>query len=309
MWLRYNKYINTDPLLLCPELSGDKKCARSESETVDVKIVFYKCRHLEQRCCRPHSSSGCGTSILDLSLLSITWIKKREFHFVFLLDPRMSDPGDGVQAQLWRASSCTHGFREVSHAHVYSIRTRIRRPEIFPRVRLFGESSPAAVIFFVVCFAGSSLCVTAWCISSWQRGCCTGCCSTRTRSSLWSRAPAQEELLPTRRRRKRTWDWEDWVGNSCENCRTWWASCRAAPTAASAVLNALNACCCVVAQRLIEEENMLAPSLQQFSLRTEMLPSYIPIRVAEKILFVGESVQMFENHTHGPSRAGNLVWH
>lgn len=50
---------------------------------------------------------------------------------------------------------------------------------------------------------------------------------------------------------------------------------------------------------------MLAPSLQQFSLRTEMLPSYIPVRVAEKILFVGESVQMFENHTHGPSRAGS----
>lgn len=69
----------------------------------------------------------------------------------------------------------------------------------------------------------------------------------------------------------------------------------------------LDTCCCVVVQRLIEEENMLAPSLQQFSLRTEMLPSYIPIRVAEKILFVGESVQMFENHTHGPSRAGNLV--
>lgn len=61
----------------------------------------------------------------------------------------------------------------------------------------------------------------------------------------------------------------------------------------------------VVVQRLIEEENMLAPSLQQFSLRTEMLPSYIPIRVAEKILFVGESVQMFENHNHSPSRAGS----
>uniref|UniRef100_A0A674MRX1 Gamma-tubulin complex component n=1 Tax=Takifugu rubripes TaxID=31033 RepID=A0A674MRX1_TAKRU len=61
--------------------------------------------------------------------------------------------------------------------------------------------------------------------------------------------------------------------------------------------------------RLIEEENMLAPSLQQFSLRTEMLPSYIPIRVAEKILFVGESVQMFENHTHGPSRAGSILKH
>uniref|UniRef100_A0A8C7K480 Gamma-tubulin complex component n=1 Tax=Oncorhynchus kisutch TaxID=8019 RepID=A0A8C7K480_ONCKI len=56
--------------------------------------------------------------------------------------------------------------------------------------------------------------------------------------------------------------------------------------------------------RLIEEENMLAPSLQQFSLRAEMLPSYVPIRVAEKILFVGESVQMFENHNHSPSRAG-----
>lgn len=68
-------------------------------------------------------------------------------------------------------------------------------------------------------------------------------------------------------------------------------------------------CLCVVVQRLIEEENMLAPSLQQFSLRTEMLPSYIPIRVAEKILFVGESVQMFENHNHSPSRAGSLLCH
>lgn len=61
--------------------------------------------------------------------------------------------------------------------------------------------------------------------------------------------------------------------------------------------------------RLIEEENMLAPSLQQFSLRAEMLPSYIPIRVAEKILFVGESVQMFENHTHSPSRARSILKH
>uniref|UniRef100_A0A8C7TT25 Gamma-tubulin complex component n=1 Tax=Oncorhynchus mykiss TaxID=8022 RepID=A0A8C7TT25_ONCMY len=61
--------------------------------------------------------------------------------------------------------------------------------------------------------------------------------------------------------------------------------------------------------RLIEEENMLAPSLQQFSLRAEMLPSYVPIRVAEKILFVGESVQMFENHNHSPSRAGSILKH
>uniref|UniRef100_A0A8C2B4X9 Gamma-tubulin complex component n=1 Tax=Cyprinus carpio TaxID=7962 RepID=A0A8C2B4X9_CYPCA len=61
--------------------------------------------------------------------------------------------------------------------------------------------------------------------------------------------------------------------------------------------------------RLIEEENMLAPSLQQFSLRVEMLPSYIPVRVAEKILFVGESVQMFENHNQSPSRAGSILKH
>lgn len=52
---------------------------------------------------------------------------------------------------------------------------------------------------------------------------------------------------------------------------------------------------------------MLAPSLQQFSLRVEMLPSYIPVRVAEKILFVGESVQMFENHNQSPSRAGKTT--
>lgn len=30
------------------------------------------------------------------------------------LDPRLSDPGDGVQAQLWGASSRTHGLRKVS---------------------------------------------------------------------------------------------------------------------------------------------------------------------------------------------------
>lgn len=35
-------------------------------------------------------------------------------HFFVLLDPRLSDPGDGVQAQLWGASSRTHGFRKVS---------------------------------------------------------------------------------------------------------------------------------------------------------------------------------------------------
>lgn len=33
---------------------------------------------------------------------------------VAALDPWLSDPGDGVQAQLWGASSCPHGLREVS---------------------------------------------------------------------------------------------------------------------------------------------------------------------------------------------------
>ncbi|XP_052416768.1 gamma-tubulin complex component 4-like isoform X3 [Carassius gibelio] len=61
--------------------------------------------------------------------------------------------------------------------------------------------------------------------------------------------------------------------------------------------------------RLIEEENMLAPSLQQFSLCAEMLPSYIPVRVDEKILFVGELVQMFEDHNQSPSRAGSILKH
>ena len=62
-----------------------------------------------------------------------------------------------------------------------------------------------------------------------------------------------------------------------------------------------------LAQRLIEEENMLAPSLKQFSLRVEILPSYIPVRVAEKILFVGESVQMFENQNVNLTRKGRNV--
>uniref|UniRef100_A0A4W3HPF0 Gamma-tubulin complex component n=1 Tax=Callorhinchus milii TaxID=7868 RepID=A0A4W3HPF0_CALMI len=59
--------------------------------------------------------------------------------------------------------------------------------------------------------------------------------------------------------------------------------------------------------RLIEEENMLATSLKQFSLRAEMLPSYLPVRVAEKILFVGESVQMFENQNVNHPRTGSIL--
>uniref|UniRef100_A0A8D0KKU6 Gamma-tubulin complex component n=1 Tax=Salvator merianae TaxID=96440 RepID=A0A8D0KKU6_SALMN len=59
--------------------------------------------------------------------------------------------------------------------------------------------------------------------------------------------------------------------------------------------------------RLIEEENMLAPSPKQFSLRIEMLPSYIPVRVAEKILFVGESVQMFESQNVTLTKKGSIL--
>ncbi|KAL7980224.1 hypothetical protein Chor_001492 [Crotalus horridus] len=59
--------------------------------------------------------------------------------------------------------------------------------------------------------------------------------------------------------------------------------------------------------RLMEEENMLAPSPKQFSLRMEMLPSYIPARVAEKILFVGESVQMFESQNVALTKKGSIL--
>ena len=35
---------------------------------------------------------------------------------------------------------------------------------------------------------------------------------------------------------------------------------------------------------------------EQFSLRGDMLPSYMPTRVLHKIVFIGESVDMFENN-------------
>jgi hypothetical protein len=31
-----------------------------------------------------------------------------------------------------------------------------------------------------------------------------------------------------------------------------------------------------------------------FSIKSDLLPGYIPVRVASKILFVGESIQMFQ---------------
>lgn len=38
-----------------------------------------------------------------------------------------------------------------------------------------------------------------------------------------------------------------------------------------------------------------------------MLPSYIPARVAEKILFVGESVQMFESQNVALTKKGTVI--
>jgi hypothetical protein len=48
----------------------------------------------------------------------------------------------------------------------------------------------------------------------------------------------------------------------------------------------------------------LGERLKQFSPRVEILPSYIPVRVAEKILFVAESVQVFENQKVNLTRKG-----
>ncbi|XP_073907091.1 gamma-tubulin complex component 4-like [Castor canadensis] len=59
----------------------------------------------------------------------------------------------------------------------------------------------------------------------------------------------------------------------------------------------------VVLQFTLEEES----AFLQFSLRVEILPSYIPVRVAEKILFVGESIQMFENQNVNLTRKGSIL--
>ncbi|XP_072031509.1 gamma-tubulin complex component 4-like [Amphiura filiformis] len=39
-----------------------------------------------------------------------------------------------------------------------------------------------------------------------------------------------------------------------------------------------------------------------YAIRTAMLPNYMPLRIAEKIVFVGESVQMFENKKQNTSK-------
>ncbi|XP_077989144.1 gamma-tubulin complex component 4-like [Glandiceps talaboti] len=56
------------------------------------------------------------------------------------------------------------------------------------------------------------------------------------------------------------------------------------------------------AMKLAEEDfTSSKQEFQTFALRAQMLPSYIPTRLAEKILFIGESVQVFEN------KQGNLL--
>lgn len=45
----------------------------------------------------------------------------------------------------------------------------------------------------------------------------------------------------------------------------------------------------------LSEAPSASKAYKSFAVQVELLPSFIPIRAAEKILFVGESVQMFEN--------------
>ncbi|XP_064620606.1 gamma-tubulin complex component 4-like [Lineus longissimus] len=51
------------------------------------------------------------------------------------------------------------------------------------------------------------------------------------------------------------------------------------------------------------------PTNEQFCIRGELLPCYIPVRVAEKILFVGESVQLFlsERRVTTMKKAGSSI--
>ena len=72
------------------------------------------------------------------------------------------------------------------------------------------------------------------------------CCWTKARSFLWSRGPVQEEPLPTRRKRRRSWGWEAWAGNSSENCRTWWEPTPQHWTAAQFVFRSLHDHLCLL---------------------------------------------------------------
>ncbi|XP_071096786.1 gamma-tubulin complex component 4-like [Haliotis cracherodii] len=55
-------------------------------------------------------------------------------------------------------------------------------------------------------------------------------------------------------------------------------------------------------QRLLNLSSLAGetPSLSQFTVQADLLPAYIPTRVSSHILFVGESVQMFEHDRHKP---------
>lgn len=128
-------------------------------------------------------------------------------------DSRMSDPRDCLQAQLWRSSSRSDGLREVS-SHLQPNPNQILRHPV----------AWTCNIFLTVFLSGFLRCVTAWCTNSWLRGCCTGCCWIRARSSLSSRAPVRAEPQHLRRRRRKTWVSVDWVENSSGSCRTWWVT-------------------------------------------------------------------------------------
>lgn len=52
----------------------------------------------------------------------------------------------------------------------------------------------------------------------------------------------------------------------------------------------------------LSETTSESKAYESFMIQAELLPSYIPVHAAEKILFVGESVQMFENQKIRPKQ-------
>lgn len=62
----------------------------------------------------------------------------------------------------------------------------------------------------------------------------------------------------------------------------------------------------VMKQKLSFEPTSRPPEASHFVLRSDLLPSYIPVRVANKILFVGESIQMFQLKRDGHQKTEGL---
>ncbi|XP_078456419.1 gamma-tubulin complex component 4 isoform X1 [Lampetra planeri] len=58
---------------------------------------------------------------------------------------------------------------------------------------------------------------------------------------------------------------------------------------------------------LSKEAVVLKESMRLYSIRPEMLPGYLPHRLAQKVLFVGESVQMFQSQAASRCASGSLL--